>query len=193
MVDGARSGLLAGVVTTVAVLVAQKERELPPPVSVLARLAQYLGLGSQALVFAAFVGFSAGGVVLAGVSAPPAAGTVTAGPTTHSYCPQIQQFTSPYLREWSGFVEGEDFVSLGVLSFLSTQLGLVVDDADAAGVDLADPANDWFRLLGVGSRGFEALDQLDRGQLDDERRFEVLERIARWVSSAHSTCVGRAA
>ena len=190
MVDGARSGLLAGVVTTVAVLVAQKAQELPPPVSVLARLAQYLGLGSQALVFAAFVGVSAGGVVLAGVSASPPAGTVTAGPTTHSYCPQIQQFTSPYLREWSGFVEGGDFVSLGVLSFLSTQLGLVVDDAEVAGVDLADPANDWFRLLSVGSRGFEALEQLDRGQLDDERRFEVLERIARWVSSAHSTCVG---
>jgi hypothetical protein len=73
---------------------------------------------------------------------------------------------------------------------LSTQLGLVVDDADAAGVDLADPANDWFRLLAFGSRGFGALDQLDRGQLDDERRFEVLERIARWVSSAHSTCAG---
>lgn len=133
MVDVARSGLLAGVVTTAAVLVAQKAQELPSPVSLLARLAGYLGIGPQALV-AAFVVVSAGGVVLAGVSAPPPAGMVTAGPTTHSNCPQIQQFTSPYLSEWSGFVEGEDFVSLGVLSFLSTQLGLVVDDAEAAGV-----------------------------------------------------------
>jgi hypothetical protein len=68
-------------------------------VSLLARVAEYLGLGSQALVFAAFVGVSAGGVVLAGVSASPPADTVTAVPAAYSYCPQIQQFTSPYLRE----------------------------------------------------------------------------------------------
>jgi hypothetical protein len=171
-------------------VVDQKKSELSLLVNVLARLAGYVGMGFQALVFAAFLFVSAGGVVLAGLSAPPPPSTATAIPTTHSYCLELQQFTAPYLREWGGFVEGGDFVSLGVLSFLSTQLGLVVDDADAAGVDLADPANDWFRLLGVGARGFEALDQLDRGQLDDERRFEVLERIARWVPSAHSTCVG---